>query len=137
MSACVLPSHTWRVFYATCCDPSLSVRMLFFFFSSRRRHTRSLCDWSSDVCSSDLLVLDLIKEGILQAKQMLPLGKRTLALFYAADFADQLEHKIIPALEAGEIVRSEERRVGKECRSRWSKSMYKKREGRVSTGWMP
>src|SRR5262252_1023495 len=28
--------------------------MLFFFFSSRRRHTRSLCDWSSDVCSSDL-----------------------------------------------------------------------------------
>src|SRR5438034_8105742 len=27
-----------------------------FFFSSRRRHTRSLCDWSSDVCSSDLHV---------------------------------------------------------------------------------
>src|SRR5436190_4683232 len=26
----------------------------FLFFSSRRRHTRSLCDWSSDVCSSDL-----------------------------------------------------------------------------------
>src|SRR6266496_5258952 len=30
--------------------------MFFFFFSSRRRHTRSLRDWSSDVCSSDLLV---------------------------------------------------------------------------------
>src|SRR5918997_226281 len=28
--------------------------VFFFFFSSRRRHTRSLCDWSSDVCSSDL-----------------------------------------------------------------------------------
>src|SRR5260221_8529329 len=28
--------------------------IVFFFFSSRRRHTRSLCDWSSDVCSSDL-----------------------------------------------------------------------------------
>src|SRR5260370_24453905 len=27
---------------------------LFFFFSSRRRHTRFKCDWSSDVCSSDL-----------------------------------------------------------------------------------
>src|SRR6266480_6615804 len=26
----------------------------FFFFSSRRRHTRLTCDWSSDVCSSDL-----------------------------------------------------------------------------------
>src|SRR2546428_5497682 len=33
---------------------------LFFFFSSRRRHTRSDRDWSSDVCSSDLL---LIQEG--------------------------------------------------------------------------
>src|SRR5260370_6409774 len=29
---------------------------LFFFFSSRRRHTRFKCDWSSDVCSSDLIV---------------------------------------------------------------------------------
>src|SRR6266480_6915401 len=28
--------------------------MFFFFFSSRRRHTRLTCDWSSDVCSSDL-----------------------------------------------------------------------------------
>src|SRR5438034_3552496 len=31
-----------------------SFTLCFFFFSSRRRHTRSLCDWSSDVCSSDL-----------------------------------------------------------------------------------
>src|SRR5437588_3458406 len=29
-------------------------QVICFFFSSRRRHTRSLCDWSSDVCSSDL-----------------------------------------------------------------------------------
>src|SRR5215211_8863036 len=33
---------------------SCTVSFIFFFFSSRRRHTRSLCDWSSDVCSSDL-----------------------------------------------------------------------------------
>src|SRR2546430_11150248 len=32
----------------------ISDGMLFFFFSSRRRHTRFDCDWSSDVCSSDL-----------------------------------------------------------------------------------
>src|SRR2546430_13467127 len=32
-----------------------SVWSIFFFFSSRRRHTRFDCDWSSDVCSSDLL----------------------------------------------------------------------------------
>src|SRR5262245_65016003 len=31
------------------------VLFLFFFFSSRRRHTRCLSDWSSDVCSSDLI----------------------------------------------------------------------------------
>src|SRR5690606_40141082 len=35
---------------------------LFFFFSSRRRHTRFSRDWSSDVCSSDLLQLDFFKE---------------------------------------------------------------------------
>src|SRR5260221_6339429 len=33
---------------------TIALAMLWFFFSSRRRHTRSLCDWSSDVCSSDL-----------------------------------------------------------------------------------
>src|SRR5215204_2358017 len=37
---------------------------IFFFFSSRRRHTRSLCDWSSDVCSSDLRVR-LVLAGML------------------------------------------------------------------------
>src|SRR5207249_8937351 len=34
---------------------SLIFYVFFFFFSSRRRHTRSKRDWSSDVCSSDLL----------------------------------------------------------------------------------
>src|SRR5256886_4362397 len=40
-------------------------RISFFFFSSRRRHTRFDCDWSSDVCSSDLdvLVAAFIKLG--------------------------------------------------------------------------
>src|SRR4029077_4961729 len=36
-----------------------SVFVFFFFFSSRRRHTRFKCDWSSDVCSSDLFGLFL------------------------------------------------------------------------------
>src|SRR5690349_6984906 len=36
----------------------------FFFFSSRRRHTRSLRDWSSDVCSSDLLFLGAHDDGL-------------------------------------------------------------------------
>src|SRR5256886_12232242 len=33
---------------------------IFFFFSSRRRHTRFDCDWSSDVCSSDLLKVRIL-----------------------------------------------------------------------------
>src|SRR5699024_11942704 len=36
---------------------SVLVVSLFFFFSSRRRHTRSKRDWSSDVCSSDLVLV--------------------------------------------------------------------------------
>src|SRR5690349_23497499 len=42
-----------------------SVFFFFFFFSSRRRHTRSLRDWSSDVCSSDLIP-ELAKECLQQ-----------------------------------------------------------------------
>src|SRR5256886_17008053 len=41
------------------------VQSSFFFFSSRRRHTRFDCDWSSDVCSSDLVV-----EGELGAQHL-------------------------------------------------------------------
>src|SRR5688572_33321417 len=37
--------------------------MTFYFFSSRRRHTRFDCDWSSDVCSSDLKPPDLLRAG--------------------------------------------------------------------------
>src|SRR6266568_8204895 len=37
--------------------------LLFFFFSSRRRHTRWNCDWSSDVCSSDLFAVECGPSG--------------------------------------------------------------------------
>src|SRR2546430_210371 len=40
-----------------CCSARIT-SLVFFFFSSRRRHTIFDCDWSSDVCSSDLLALD-------------------------------------------------------------------------------
>src|SRR5437588_6721012 len=39
----------------------------FFFFSSRRRHTRSLCDWSSDVCSSDLVLIAEVHDNYAAA----------------------------------------------------------------------
>src|SRR5688572_32376640 len=43
----------------------------FFFFSSRRRHTRFDCDWSSDVCSSDLVLLFDLAEALLDAAVLL------------------------------------------------------------------
>src|SRR5690242_20863285 len=86
------------------------VFVFFFFFSSRRRHTRLTCDWSSDVCSSDLL--DVVRGSGAE------LAARAEALAAHArggvEGADQLGGADV--LE----VRSEERRVGKECRSRWS-----------------
>src|SRR2546430_13592804 len=43
--------------------------VLFFFFSSRRRHTRFDCDWSSDVCSSDLYahLTEALRAGLSQS----------------------------------------------------------------------
>src|SRR3712207_3648852 len=43
---------------------SCSIACYFFFFSSRRRHTRYWRDWSSDVCSSDLIMLFLHSHGV-------------------------------------------------------------------------
>src|SRR5439155_3889723 len=76
-----------------------------FFFSSRRRHTRWPRDWSSDVCSSDLLYRDPTLPGDADLtgddQQLAPAGCRVEAL------------RLLQR-------RSEERRVGKECRARWA-----------------
>src|SRR5688572_31489662 len=88
----------------------------FFFFSSRRRHTRFDSDWSSDVCSSDLqqstIARELVVLGLTIAVAEAPLGLQPAALLHAV----QRDVKG-PVLY---LQRSEERRVGKECRSRWS-----------------
>src|SRR2546430_11435241 len=100
------------------CDEMCSALV---FFSSRRRHTRFDCDWSSDVCSSDLEV----RYG---GPGMIAVLQEAIAQKAARDDVDLIEIQ-----EAGPRVgpqdsladedskhRSEERRVGKECRSRWS-----------------
>src|SRR5699024_11781052 len=50
--------------------------LFFFFFSSRRRHTRSKRDWSSDVCSSDLLFIDVAYQNNGAGKELLNFEKR-------------------------------------------------------------
>ncbi len=59
------------------------------------------------VINAGLRRSELISKGIIEAKRNFLVGKRTMALYYAADFADQLENKIIPALKAGFIVISD------------------------------
>src|SRR2546426_3454989 len=90
-----------------------------FFFSSRRRHTRLQGDWSSDVCSFDLF--DRVSGLVL----LMALGAAALIAFPQYG----LPWPLTASLVAGGLVlllgwwmcpRSEERRVGKECRSRWS-----------------
>src|SRR2546426_6917336 len=80
----------------------LIILLLFFFFSSRRRHTRLQGDWSSDVCSSDL------PPYFSTTNSMTGHGSRE---------REPIEIKI---QQIHAVTRSEERRVGKECRSRWS-----------------
>src|SRR5205085_5540477 len=97
------------------------------FFSSRRRHTRFDCDWSSDVCSSDLLdgqgkrrlwVAALDRQSppreIPNIEGDMPLFGRDGEIFFRA-----IEGPSAFAYRVGEDGRrSEERRVGKEGRGR-------------------
>src|SRR5260221_8411883 len=92
---------------------------IFFFFSSRRRHTRSLCDWSSDVCSSDLYAGAM--PLWLAPVQVVVLNISEAQGAYASAVAARLKsagYRVQADLRNEK--RSEERRVGKECRSRWS-----------------
>src|SRR5256885_11069783 len=97
------------------------VQLLLFFFSSRRRHTRLQGDWSSDVCSSDLQD-ERVDEIIVST---FPGEKRSNWL--RGDVVNRLRKQTSLPVEHVEVEpevepspRSEERRVGKECRSRWS-----------------
>src|SRR3712207_8365149 len=94
--------------------------MLFFFFSSRRRHTRYWRDWSSDVCSSDLSPdwpeiryneADRWRPSVNGAIQWRPSPG---VEFYVDGLWQGYREDVTDRM------RSEERRVGKECRSRWS-----------------
>src|SRR5207249_8592383 len=84
-----------------------------FFFSSRRRHTRSKRDWSSDVCSSDLTQTTgtspsrgRYRESVMESTCIT--SKRRVRSRWT-----------MRLLKVGESrARSEERRVGKECRAR-------------------
>src|SRR5207253_6407651 len=96
-----------------------------FFFSSRRRHTRWPRDWSSDVCSSDLVGIrpeDLI--GRTDRRNLVALDHERHVVLNGIDVGDGClgEHDGTGrrlSLESALLERSEERRVGKECGDGW------------------
>src|SRR2546430_17475559 len=88
--------------------------MCVFFFSSRRRHTRFDCDWSSDVCSSDLL-----QTGTLNADPFFEYAYNYDGNYqgiggsaYTQD-KFQLHQRSFESNSVTNFMRSEERRVGK------------------------
>src|SRR5205085_7298318 len=95
---------------------------LFFFFSSRRRHTRFDCDWSSDVCSSDLknfpektptlllIISDLSSQIVTNFFWEFRCAVQSVFKGFLMNSSSRWVYR--------EALRSEERRVGKECRSR-------------------
>src|SRR5204863_1257728 len=91
----------------------------FFFFSSRRRHTRSLRDWSSDVCSSDLTItgwpspFDI--SGVMTPEMSKGLGQPVIVENKPGAQSIIAAELVAKAAPDG-YTRSEERRVGKEGR---------------------
>src|SRR5947199_1054258 len=109
-----------------------SVGFKFFFFSSRRRHTRCLSDWSSDVCSSDLSLISCARNQGAAGSQRAsnsptqPAGILTagaLSYLWQNPGVQELRHRAHSSQTiSSHGVRSEERRVGKEGRYRWGPS---------------
>src|SRR5699024_11994126 len=87
----------------------------FFFFSSRRRHTRSKRDWSSDVCSSDLAIINTSDWIYLLLLATFCTAYAFIASVYVMRWISPYTVMLTINMEP----RSEERRVGKECRCRW------------------
>src|SRR2546430_13020632 len=109
--------HTYTEIYVV-----VWICLVLFFFSSRRRHTRFDCDWSSDVCSSDLKVDDraaIHRADALRFAERLHPGRYDVA-FADPPYAGQEAARLVAMFRLNAFARSEERRVGKECRSRWS-----------------
>src|SRR5690606_40485708 len=92
----------------------------YFFFSSRRRHTRFSRDWSSDVCSSDLeFGMNFVPGCDLSGLDFVKLAEAQGLPARLVESVDDLDAALAWtfAQSGPSLLRSEERRVGKECRS--------------------
>src|SRR3546814_4534733 len=98
---------------------------IFFFFKQKTAYEMRISDWSSDVCSSDLVELQKLSTAFNRTLDRVQQAYRRMEGFNA-DVAHELRTPLANLISGSEVVlsRSEERRVGKECvstcRSRWS-----------------
>src|SRR5690606_40512254 len=95
----------------------------FFFFSSRRRHTRFSRDWSSDVCSSDLHAKSISRAATIGQTTAIDKAQSASGPSHGVGIAHPTRRPLLiatPKASPRNGVRSEERRVGKEGRCRWS-----------------
>src|SRR5690606_39451391 len=102
-----------------------------FFFSSRRRHTRFSRDWSSDVCSSDLGLVRGAEVRDTGAPISVPVGDGIKGhVFNTLGEPQDIPKSELQVTEYWPIhrPRSEERRVGKECKDRWQAERVEKKE---------
>src|SRR5207249_5553902 len=105
-----------------------------FFFSSRRRHTRSKRDWSSDVCSSDLNAAGVSllareqtadgSDGQLVRVERARLQRRRQ--IFIARLGTRFQSNLWRRGVRERLSRSEERRVGKEWRCGWVSAVWKR-----------
>src|SRR5205085_5417486 len=106
----------------------------FFFFSSRRRHTRFDCDWSSDVCSSDLLANKIVftcDDDFIRQAHALAKEHQTLLHFHCSEGTYEPEQCLKKYGHRTIEHRSEERRVGKEWRRRGAYDDWKKKKKKM------
>src|SRR5260370_19755933 len=76
--------------------------MFLFFFSSRRRHTRFKCDWSSDVCSSDL-VLTVGEAATLDPQLQLRGQQQTVTVTSEADLVETQKTDVSSTVDSRQI----------------------------------
>src|SRR3989338_9783149 len=98
----------------------MNARKILIFFSRGRRHTRWNCDWSSDVCSSDLSIVDLLicvgarakfiadsaTQGVNEwsSRRMTAFNQMSRENIYRLDTSDEAKLKVKELIKEGDLI---------------------------------
>src|SRR5690348_18332279 len=112
------------------------MHMFFFFFSSRRRHTR----WTGDGVQTGALPIfaaEIEVESAIEYAEIPGFPLSTVESQRGRLLCGTFGGKVVIAMQGRfhRYERSEERRVGKECRARWSREHEEKKGSCMTNGW--